>query len=167
MKTSYRQRKTTIKLTKKLKMPNYTLQLLIDAKDLPIIKAAGQRITLAKPVNSSSPNVIWLSVDPFQSTEISWQEQYGIYASTTLIQEGASIAKLSETDFPAQDGAYYTFTTGNVFTGPDQGSVQPGSYGAQNNTDYSTYPVLTFGLTQSAMVNQVNAERKPLSATPV
>ena len=77
-------------------MPDYRLQLLIDPSVLPIIRAAGQRITLAKPVNSdSSPNVVWLSIDPFQSTEVQWSEEYGIYASTTAVQQGASITKLS------------------------------------------------------------------------
>ncbi len=151
-------------------MPNYNLKLVIDPKDLEIIRASQQRITLAKPVNSeSSPNVVWLSIDPFQAPDVSWTEEYGVYSSTTAIQDGASITKLSETTpFPAQDGSYYSFTSGATFSGPFTGNgVQRGSYGAQNDMPYSQYPVLTFGLTQSAMVNQKLAERKPISATPV
>jgi len=150
-------------------MPDYRLQLLIDPADLTIIRAAGQRITLAKPVNSdSSPNVIWLSIDPFQSTEVQWSEEYGIYASTTAVQQGASITKLSETGVPAQDGAGYTFTSAATFNGPFSGSgVARGSYGAQNDMPNASYPMLTFGLTQSALINQKPTERKPISATPV
>lgn len=149
-------------------MPSYRLQLLIDPKDLEIIRASQQRITLAKPVSAESPNVIWLSIDPFQSTEVSWAEEYGIYASTTAIQQGASITKLSETGVPAQDGANYSFTSGATFNGPfSDGSVARGSYGAQNDMPSGNYPVLTFGLTQSALINQKPIERKPISATPV
>ncbi|MCG6117916.1 MAG: hypothetical protein MEQ07_06945 [Aquimonas sp.] len=149
-------------------MPSYRLQLLIEPKDLEVVRASQQRITLAKPVSNESPNVVWLSIDPFQSTEVQWDEEYGVYASTTAVQEGASITKLSETGVPAQDGSYYTFTPGATFTGPFAGQgVARGSYGAQNDMPYSQYPVLTFGLTQSALINQKPAERKPISATPV
>lgn len=148
---------------------DFSIKFLIDPKDLEFIKGAQQRITLAKPVNGGTPNVIWLSIDPFQSTDVQWTEEYGIYASTTLIAEGASITKLSETTpFPAQDGAYYTLSAATTFNGPfPGGGVAQGSFGAQNDVPNSAYPVLTFGLTQNALVNQKPSQRKPLSATPV
>ncbi len=147
---------------------DFSVKFLIEPKDLEYIKAAQQRITLAKPVNSDTPSVIWLSIDPFQSTDVQWTEQYGIYASTTQIAEGANITKLSETPFPAQDGAYYTLSAATTFNGPfPGGGVARGSFGADNGVPNSAYPVLTFGLTQNAMINQRPAERKPLSATPV
>jgi hypothetical protein len=148
-------------------MPSYRLQLLIDQQVLPIIKGAGQRITLAKPVGGGSPNVIWQSIDPFVSTEVAWEEQYGIYASTVAITNGAQITKMSETDIPAQDGAYYSFTPATVFSGPFTGSVPRGSYQANNDVPFNAYPSLTFGLTQSAMINQSPSDRKPISATSV
>lgn len=149
-------------------MPKYRLQLIIDPEDLPIIRGAQQRITLAKPVSTESPNVVWLSIDPFQSTEVEWVEEYGIYASTTALKEGASITKLSETGVGAVTGSYYTFTAGATFQGPFTGpGVPDGSYGAQNDMPHSQYPELTFGLTQSALINQKPAERKPISATQV
>lgn len=149
-------------------MPDYSVKFLIDSTDLTYIKAAQQRITVAKPVNGGSPNVIWLSIDPFQSTDVSWSEEYGIYASTTAISNGAEISKLSQTDEVAVAGAYYTLTTATVFNGPFTGkNVPAGSFGVQNDVPNSSYPVLTFGLTQSALVNQKPTERKPLSATPV
>lgn len=149
-------------------MPDYNVKFLIDNNDLQIIRASGQRLTLAKPLDAASPNVIWLSIDPFASTDVEWTEEYGIYASTTQVSQGARISKLSESAFPAQDGAYYSFTSAAVFNGPFTGNgVGRGSYGAQNDMPSSSYPVLTFGLTQTALVNQQPAERKPLSATPV
>ena len=149
-------------------MPSYKLQLLIDQEVLPIIKAAGQRITLAKAVSGTSPNVIWQAIDPFVSTEVQWEEQYGIYASTVQMANGATITKMSETGIPAVDGAYYTFTSATVFAGPfGGGNVPKGSYRVNNDVPFSAYPVLTFGLTQTALINQQPFARKPISATPV
>jgi hypothetical protein len=149
-------------------MANYSVKFLVDNQDLTVIKGAQQRITLAKPVNGGTPNVIWLSIDPFASTDIAWTEEYGIYASTTAITNGVTIDKLSETAGPAIDGAYYSLTTATVFNGPFSGEgVVKGTYAARNDVPSSAYPMLTFGLTQTALVNKQAAERKPLSATPV
>lgn len=147
-------------------MPNYSLTLTIDPTDLNVIKAAGQRITLAKPVGSGDPNVVWLSIDPFQSTSVEWKEDYWIYASTTEVSQGAAINKLSEvTPGPALDAGYYPFTPAATFgVFQNDPSVNSGTFAAVNNMPYNQYPALTFGLSQSAMVNKKPAERKPISA---
>ncbi len=150
-------------------MPDYRLRLLIDPDALPAIRAAGQRITLARTVNSIRlPSVIWLSLDPFESTEVQWTGQYGIYASTTDIQHGAPITKLSETGMPAQDGMSYALTSAATFNGPLSGfHIARGCYAARNDIPFTSHRALTFGLTQSALVNQTPAERKPVSAMRV
>jgi hypothetical protein len=149
-------------------MPGKSVKLLIDSQDVALIKAAQQRITLGKAVSSSVANVIWLSIEPGASTEVSWQEEYGIYVTTAQVADGSSIHKLAETAFPATDGAYYALTPANVFNGPfSGGSVPAGTLGAHNDVPYSAHPSLTFGLTQSALVNHLSAERKPLSAVTV
>lgn len=149
-------------------MPSYQLDLSFDPSTLEDIQKAGQTIKIAKPINGESPNVVWLSVDPFQSNVISWEEQYGIYASDTTLKQGARINKISETDFPASDKAYYQLTDAHVFKGPyPDGDVGAGVYAAYNEVDYSKYQSLTFGLTQSALVNQEPRDRRPLSASPV
>ncbi|WP_111657019.1 hypothetical protein [Isoalcanivorax indicus] len=146
----------------------YRLQLLFDKKALREVKNARQRIMLAKPVNSGTPNVVWQSIDPFQSTEVVWKEEYGIYASNAAIQHGAQITKISETGVPAQDGAYYTLTPQALFEGPNADQQVPrGTFAAHNQMPYDEYPSLTFGLTQSALINQMPVDRKPISATPV
>jgi len=132
------------------------------------VKAARQHIMLAKTVDSaSSASVVWLSIDPFESTNVEWEEEYGIYASTTVVAEGAIIAKLSEVEFPASDGKYYSFTSSGMFLGPYSGPLAPpqGTFMVINDMPSSTYSILTFGLTQSALVNQLLFERKPVSAT--
>lgn len=149
-------------------MPSYELELNFEPDVLETVQKAGQQIKIAKPVNGESPNVIWLSVDPFQSNVITWEEQYGIYVSDTKIQHGAHITKISETNFPASDHAYYRLTNANVFKGPfTDRDVRAGTFAAYNEVDYDKYQSLTFGLTQTALVNAKPHERKPLSATPV
>lgn len=150
-------------------MPNYSLTLNIAPDDLKNIKAAQQRITLAKPVGSGDPNVIWLSIDPFQSTTVEWTEDYWVFASTTAVAQGASITKLSEvTPGPALDAGYYPFTSAAVFN-PFQkdASIPGGTFAANNDMPNSQYPYLTFGLSQSALINKKPAERKPISAQTV
>lgn len=149
-------------------MPKYELELAFDPDVLETVKESGQQIKIAKPVKGESPNVIWLSVDAFQSNVITWEEECGIYVSDTGIQHGAHIRKISEVEFPAADAACYTFTNNHVFDGPSTGrNIPDGTYAAYNEVDYEKYPSLTFGLTQSAMVNKKPQERKPLSATSV
>ncbi|MBU3961463.1 MAG: hypothetical protein KJ670_14965 [Alphaproteobacteria bacterium] len=150
-------------------MPSYSLTLNIDPTDLNVIKAAGQRLTLAKPVGSGDPNVVWLSIDPFQSTTVEWTEDYWIYASTTEVTQGNNISKLSEvTPGPALDAGYYPFTPAATFgVFQNNPGIASGTYAAENMMPYTQYPALTFGLSQSAMVSKKLAERKPISAQSV
>ncbi|QSJ14060.1 hypothetical protein JYQ62_19055 [Nostoc sp. UHCC 0702] len=151
-------------------MPKYTLDLAIDPKTLEIIKAAQLKITIAKPVGASSPNVTWLVFDPFEGNKVEWEEQYGIYASPTPItQNGAVISRLSETDFPANDAAYYSFNSSATFSGPftDFGVPGIGSYKVINNMPNTSFPALTFGLEQKASINGNGINPSPLNAAVV
>lgn len=150
-------------------MTNYSLTLYIDPVDLGYIKAAGERIMLAKPVNGETANVIWLSIDPFQSTTIEWTEEYWIYASTTEVTPGEQIYKLSEVSHaPAQDGGSYSFTSAANFSPFEKDkSIPVGTFSTTNTMPYEDYPALTFGLAQSALVNKKRVERKPISAQSV
>ncbi|MCM2438566.1 hypothetical protein HGO34_02390 [Agrobacterium vitis] len=150
----------------------YSLSLTFDTDVLANIKAAGQTVAIAKTVGTGAPNVLWLTIDPFQSNTIEWEEDYWIYASTVNVSNGASINKLTEvTPGPALDGGYYDLNENSIF-GPfrKNNSVFPvatGSYAAINNMSYEQYPSLTFGLSQTALVNQTLQERKPISAQTV
>ncbi|WP_257387128.1 hypothetical protein [Tahibacter caeni] len=147
-------------------MTVYSLQLLINSQDLAMLYAAGQRITLAKTTSSGAPNVAWLVFDPFQSNTVQWTEDYGLYASTTSVQYGAMITQLAQSGMPASSGASYSFTAAATFNGPFPGGA-PGTYRVQNDMPTGGYPMLTFGLIQSAQVNGVQLVDKPLSAWPV
>jgi len=133
-------------------MATYLLTLNIDAQNLQRIRAAGQRIVLARPVNGQT-NVVWVAFDPFSSNTVQWQEDYAVYASATMLQRGAQIMVMSQTGMPVPSGERYTLEPSMVFSGPSSGG-SPGSYGVQNAVPSNDYPSLTFGLVQPAFVNQ-------------
>lgn len=153
-------------------MTTYSLTLHFDGSVLTNIKAAGQRVAIAKPVGSGGPNVIWLDIDVFPSTTIEWEENYWIYASTDEIVDGATINKMTETDpGPALDGGYYDLQPSSVF-GPYRKNnqilnVPNGTYAMINQMPYDQYNSLTVGLSQTALINKKPEERKPISAQSV
>lgn len=133
-------------------MPTLTLNLGIDTTDLRIIRGAQERIILAKKVNGETPNVIWQSFSPFEGNQIKWDEDYGIYASTTQIVNGATIFQLSATAFPSQDRVIYPFLSDATFGDPvSDPSVGKGTFATTNG--YLAEDSLTFGLFQSATIN--------------
>ena len=148
-------------------MADFTLNMTIDSDSLPLIRAAQERIVLAKPVGGGSPNVVWQSFDPFGNNGVNWTEQFGLYASNTLVINGATIRKMSDQN-PAEVERYYSFTSGAVFEGPfTDARVGPGQYAAANAMPNSLYPALTFGLTQVATVNNMVSGANPLNAVSV
>jgi hypothetical protein len=150
-------------------MPSYSLKLEIAAADLAIIRAAGLRLTLARPVGNGDPNVVWLALDPFPSTVIQWDESYWIFASTTPIVHGATVTILSEIlPGPALDAGIYSFTPSGEFGAFEPvSSIPAGTYAVANNMPYDHFPLLTFGLSQSPQVAPQPVEPKPISVRSV
>jgi hypothetical protein len=148
-------------------MPNFTLELLIDSVDLRIIRAAQERILLAKPSAGSNPAVTWLAVDPFEANVVTWIPEYSIYASSNGVEGGAAILKSSETRPKAIPGRYYDFDSGATFQGPFVGNVPSESYQVRNNMPAASYPELTFGLAQRANVNGRDTDVNPIHAVSV
>lgn len=153
-------------------MPDYRLVLNVEPSDLRNIKVANQRVALAKPVADRAGNVqlnvIWLSIDPFEATTIEWSEDYWIYASTSAVQAGAPITRISETDGPASDGGYYAFDNTTTFRDFQKtSSIAGGTYSAKNLVPHAQYPMLTFGLAQSALIGSQPVTASPISATSV
>jgi hypothetical protein len=160
-------------------MANYSLQLLFKPDDLSIVRMAGLELTIAKPISSmintfegmdSSSFMTWLAFDPLQDNLLTWDDCYCIYASTTIpLEKGTVVYCLSQTSFPAQDAAYYSYGASAIFSGPYTGSgaAQPGSYKVINDMPYNLYPALTFGLQQKATVNSRNMPLAPINAAVV
>jgi hypothetical protein len=142
---------------------NFTLNLAIKDADLRVLATCGLRVTIAKPVGNGSPNVAWLVFDPFTENTVEWSEEYGLYASTVEIKQGARIYKMSESLSTVTDGKSYLFGRDQtpVFD-PGSESCALGSFQIENRMAYDRYQYLTFGLTQEARINE-----NPIGASPI
>ncbi|EGG17004.1 hypothetical protein DFA_07985 [Cavenderia fasciculata] len=126
---------------------------------LAAIASAQEKVCVVKSVNGQVSNVVWVTFKPFAQNQISWKEEYGLYASSTQIQNGATISRLSTLKAAAK-GHQYPFNSSGFFDQADSVSVT--SYGLVNNYGEP----LTFGLTQSALINGVQVDSE-LNATTV
>jgi hypothetical protein len=147
-------------------MATYTLNTSFTAQDLSRFLATGSNLVVAKPsASGGAPNVAWVVYAPWENNTMTWAEEYGIYASTASLVNGALLTQMSRSEFPALDGKTYPFTPNGAFGAPEQGG-QPGSFYAfnayQNATGY-----LTFGLFQDALINGTPASGNAISAAPV
>lgn len=145
------------------------LKLLVDKEDLRTLLAAQLRITLAKTINQNAPLLTWVTFYSRELATAEWSEDYWIYASTTKIERGAMITKLTEVNpGPAQTGGYYQLTPAATFSEYHQSTSTPATdYMAYNSMPYSQYQMLTFGLSQSITVNDFLADRLPFWAENV
>lgn len=148
-------------------MTRYSLNLQIDSQSLSMLYAAGRRVTIARSVNGAPPNATWLVFKPLMNNTVTWDDSYGLFASTTQIRNGATILQNSVVPPPAVDAATYVFEPSLIFSGPTLGGAPRGSYRIQNNAPPSGIPMLSFGPTQSAAVNGVGTAPQPVSVTPL
>ncbi len=134
----------------------YTINLTIDPTGVGQINGANQFITLVKsvvttPMPSGNLPVAWITFEAFGSVQITWEEIYFLYATTTELQGGATILLASQTQHAAQLGFTYTFTKDNVF------QVAQGSGDTYNVTNASPLQGLSFGLAQAATLSTTNS----------
>lgn len=147
-------------------MPQYELTLKFDEQELNTIHRAGQQVVLVKSVGAtgSSTDVAWVAFSPFESNTVTWEEKYGIYASSVAIVDGAEIQKISDTDAPEEETV--TFMDSGVFSVPVRDStLKKGEYCAINH--YNTLTLLTFGMQQGVEVNSQSMPVKPINAVSV
>jgi len=154
----------------------YGLSINIDAAGVLAINQSGQKVTVVKSVSYSpssstagkgnkpagddtSPPVVWLAFSPLETNDITWTEQYYIYATTTQITAGAQIQMTSATGGPVQEGWLYTFQNG-VF---DQGAQGTGT---SYNTKNEGGGLFGMGLAQQATLNNAQT-MAPLSVASV
>ncbi|RQS11956.1 hypothetical protein DIE07_10255 [Burkholderia sp. Bp9002] len=143
---------------------NYQISISIDNAGLDTIYNSGLYVTLVKsvvaqPLAQGNLPIAWIAFQPLQQNQITWQEQYTMYASTTVLQAGATIQMTSQSTAPVQTGWLYTFQNGQ-FNGASGGGAS--TFNLQNEQQGN----FSFGLAQTAIVNnvQVNA---PLNAVSV
>jgi hypothetical protein len=145
-------------------MPPYTLNVNLTEEALRLVNASQQRVVIAKPTQGG-PNVAWQVFRPMEANSVSWVEEFGIYASNTVIENGAVLRQTSHTNGAAVDGKVYTLQEDGAFSGPGA-DQRPGSYYVENDFSEKGQSA-TVGLVQSATVNGVTIEGNAISAAPI
>ena len=149
-------------------MPTFTLKTSFTDQDLQRFLASGSNVVLAKPSAGGAPNVAWVVYRPLIDNTVTWDEQYGIYASNVdLTTSGAVLTQMSQTDFPAVPAMVYALNPAGYFGPPTNGGGSAGSYYAQNGYDNLPKGYLTMGLCQNATVNGQTVNGNAVSAAPV
>jgi hypothetical protein len=142
-------------------MPSYSLVIQISNAGLKTIQDASQQVALVKATASALP-VVWVAFDPESDNTITWEENYFVYASTTHIDAGATIATMSTE--PAQGGNTYMFQGGDF---PSyKGGLPLTQYGVFNNDTRPQFKEITAGLAQVAQ-GVGEGQPTPLNATIV
>ncbi|EGG17207.1 hypothetical protein DFA_08194 [Cavenderia fasciculata] len=114
---------------------------------LAALKSADEKVCIVKSVNNKVSNVVWISFKPFLNNSVEWNEgTYGLYASGSQIQGGATISRLS-TIPSVSKGHQYPFNDSGFFDQANE--VAAKGYSIVNHYEEA----LTFGLTQTATVN--------------
>ena len=142
----------------------YQINIAIDDAGLQKIYAAAQSVTLVKsivanPVVSGNLPVVWLAFQPLEENQITWIENYNLYATTTVLLSGTTIMMTSQTQAPVQPGWLYTFEQGQFSGASGTGST----FNLANQMASGSF---NFGLAQQATVNNVST-LAPLNAQPV
>ena len=145
-------------------MPNYTLKITFTSDQLKTLLASETKVVLAKTSQGSNPNVVWQAFLPQQNNLISWNDQYGIYASHSPITNGTVLNQLAATPAGIPVGNLYSLQNSSAILGPITGG-QSGSFAIANHITSKDF--LTFGLYLNAVINQSECTGNAISATAV
>lgn len=142
-------------------MPSYQLNIKFEKKDLPNIYAAKEKIVIVKHVQGNEgSHLAWVTFKPFEYNNINWETSFALYASTSEVQSGAIINKMS--DVAAVTKVNYDFSNA-IFENPEpDNNLGSNTYSLINKM--SDYQALTFGLAQSVIVNNIDYKNHPINA---
>jgi hypothetical protein len=145
-------------------MSLFSLKVAFTDRQLEVLYATGTNVVVAKPTGGARPNVAWQVFRPMQGNQLSWGEEYGIYASTSSVTNGAILSQLSSVPVGAATNKLYTLEPSARITGPASGGSD-GAYTLLNK--YGEKEYMTVGLYQDATVNGTDIIGNALSAAPV
>jgi hypothetical protein len=132
-------------------MTTYSLNIQIDDPGLDKIANSQKRVTLIKSVGGKKgSNVAWVSFDPAETSVVTWTEDYFIYGTRTISDDGAAIQITSRTHDPVETGAMYTFANGHFTTGT---GGKDGVFNVDNEQPDAGSTPFNFGLAQKATIN--------------
>ena len=145
-------------------MPNYSLNVEFDEKDLPILHKAKQKVIIVKHTNAddneNSNHVAWVTFTPYIHNSVDWSTEFALYASTSLSQNGATINKLS--DKMASPKLNYIFDEAIFQKAKAVPSLGSNTFAVTN--EMAEEPALTFGLAQNVNVNNTAYANHPINA---
>ena len=143
----------------------FELDLAFTTDQLHTIFMTGSNVIVAKPSGGGSPNVAWQVFKPMAANSLAWEENYGVYASTAQVQNGARLTQLSATGIPAAMETTYTLQADGAISTPAAGGS------ANSFTLTNAYAAgqgyMTVGLYQDATVNGTQIAGNAVSAAPV
>ncbi|MBD7912204.1 MULTISPECIES: hypothetical protein [Clostridium] len=144
-------------------MSKYSLKAYIDTETVSSIYESGQKIVIVKKNDGPEANIAWVTFNPFEINNVTWESEYGLYASNTQMQSGAIINTASYKIASVKN--IYPFSNG-VFGSPVvDSSLNDNEYGIINKA--RDYEHLTFGLAQNVIANSVVYEGNPINAKSV
>lgn len=145
-------------------MPSFKLNVSFTNEQLETLYTTGTNVVLGKSQAGNPPNVAWQVFRPLQGNTITWEEEYGLYSSTTDIVNGAVINQMSTVPIPAAMSQMYTLQPSGVISGPVSGGM-PNAYALENK--YSERSYMTEGLSQNATVNGIEISNNAVLASSV
>lgn len=151
-------------------MTTYDVNISIDNDSLDTMLSANEHVTIVKANEGASLQVVWLAIDPEQNIDVSWQIQYEIYQSRTILRPDATIITSAQTK-SASPGKIYKYLTAGHFDPGTADPDNPNAYGAYNDDNRHKNAQMTFGLVQAALVGgggqtgPINAQLVPYAQT--
>lgn len=142
----------------------FKLEMAFSNDQLSVIEETNTKVVVAKPTAGDTPNVAWQAFDPLNDNTLTWEEQYGVYVSTSKLANGVKLEKLSSTGIPAADHKLYTLQESGAISDPANGG-EAGSFSLLNS--YSKQDYMTVGLYQDATVNGTAIAGNAISAAGV
>lgn len=159
---------------------NYTLNIRFTNEQLQAIYATESKVVLAQlSQNQSAPNIAWQVFSPFQSNSVTWEQAYGMYASTTEIHDGITVTNL--TMYPAPvvpDKLYILQADGKIVNSESMQSesIESESLSSESESttgafklrnQYGRVPYMTIGLSEDAIVNGTQIQNNAISAKAI
>jgi len=147
-------------------MTNYTLNIAIDGTGVSTLANAQENVVIVKELpGAGSAYVAWVVTPPANVINITWTDNYQVYASTSAIQNGANI--VASAIQPAIPGYQYTLTTTGFDLGQSVlGQTQMGVVDEDKEFTVHNIPQITSGLIQGAVVGGTQMGN-PLNAVTV
>ena len=125
---------------------SYQLNITFDPIGLEEVTSAGYSVVITKTATGpGGPTVAWIAFQPMQWTNVSWDDSFSVYASTSQTQPGTTLIVSSQQN--AQLGMIYTFGSNMIF------STAPGGPANVATIINGSGNPMTTGLQQSVSVN--------------